>query len=72
MEKIKTKEEVIKAIKQMIKDNKDIGLGLGEIGSSCWITNVLTPDDAKTAGYISALSWAYGIAPAEVNEYVVE
>ncbi len=67
-QKIKTKEEVIWVMKDMIKKNKDMGLHLGEVGSAGWRHHTLSEDEAKHAGYISALSWAYGITPAEVNE----
>ncbi len=65
---MRSKEEAINLIKNEIKEHQSIGLSLGEIGSAGWKKSDMDFDDSKAVGYISALSWAYGITPEELVE----
>ena len=66
-EAIRTKEEAIQLMKREIENYKSVELGLGEVGSAKWNSNDLSLDEAKAAGYLSALSWAYGITPDDLK-----
>jgi len=63
---MKTKEETIKVMKSIFKENKDINLSLGEEASACWRGK---PSDKqwKDIGRISALSWIFGIKTEDIK-----
>ena len=63
---MKTREEIILVIKDICKENKDINLSIGEIGSALWKGKNITDLQWKKIGYVSALSFAFEIKNEEL------
>ncbi len=66
---MKSREEVISVTKDICEKNKDINLGLGEIGSASWDhqENKLNETQLKDIGRVSALSLVFDIKPGELK-----
>jgi hypothetical protein len=62
------KGRAIGIIKKIIEDNKEIGLGLGEIGSASWKSEPTTNEQWKHIGYVTAYSDAFDITPEDLSK----
>lgn len=64
------KQKAIEILNEIISENKNISLGIGEIGSAVYKQNynVMTPIEWKHIGYVSALSEAFDITQKDIGD----